>query len=89
MLTPEFEVALDELLRQARGERVAVMCAEAVPWRCHRQLVADALVVRGLPVMHVLGPGVPKPHALSRHARLDGDRLVYDVGELPLGDARR
>jgi uncharacterized protein (DUF488 family) len=89
METEEFRGGLDQLVRLAGARPTAVMCAEAVPWRCHRQLISDALVARGLPVLHVLGPGAPKPHALSRHARLDGDRLVYDVGELPFGDVRR
>ena len=89
METEEFRAGLEQLIRLAEARPTAVMCAEAVPWRCHRQLVADALVARGLAVMHVLGPGAPKPHALSRHARLDGGRIVYDVGALPLGGARR
>jgi uncharacterized protein (DUF488 family) len=89
METEEFRAGLEQLIRLVEARPTAVMCAEAVPWRCHRQLVADALVARGLQVMHVLGPGAPKPHALNRHARLDGDRIVYDVGALPLGGARR
>jgi uncharacterized protein (DUF488 family) len=89
METEEFRAGLEQVIRLVEVRPTAVMCAEAVPWRCHRQLVADALVARGLQVMHVLGPGAPKPHALNRHARLDGDRIVYDVGALPLGGARR
>jgi uncharacterized protein (DUF488 family) len=81
MLTPEFEVALDELLRQARGERVAVMCAEAVPWRCHRSLIADALVVRGVPVAQVLGPTRAQVHVLRPWARAEGTRITYPAPE--------
>ncbi len=53
------------------------MCAEAVPWRCHRQLVADALVARGVEVRHVVG-AAENPHRLTAFARVDGDRVVYD-----------
>jgi uncharacterized protein (DUF488 family) len=84
MESEEFRAGLDELLALARVRPTAVLCAEAVPWRCHRQLIADALVARGITVLHVTGPGTPSAHALSRHARLDGDRLIYDVGHLPL-----
>src|SRR6516165_6408944 len=54
MLTPAFEEGLQELLNRAPGQRVALMCAEAVPWRCHRSLIADALTVRGVTVEHIL-----------------------------------
>ncbi len=84
METPEFRQGLAALLDLAAERRCAVLCAEAVPWRCHRQLIADALVARGVAVLHVIDGGPPRAHALSRHARLDGDRVVYDVGELPL-----
>ena len=89
METEEFRSGLDTLLRLAAARPTVILCAEAVPWRCHRQLIADALVVRGVPVLHVLGPGPPRPHALSRLARVDRDRIVYDAGELPLGSAKR
>jgi len=55
----------------------AVMCAEAVPWRCHRNLLSDDLVRRGIEVIHILGPGSAQPHALSEMARIDGDRVIY------------
>jgi uncharacterized protein (DUF488 family) len=76
----EFRDGLAALLRLADDHRVAVMCAEAVPWRCHRQLVADALVARGIEVRHVTGRGEPEPHRLTPFARVDGDRVVYDRG---------
>jgi len=76
----EFREGLDALLALAEGHRVAVMCAEAVPWRCHRQLIADALVVRGVEVRHVTGRGEAQPHRLTPFARVDGDRIVYDRG---------
>ncbi|MGZ5474130.1 MAG: DUF488 domain-containing protein [Thermoanaerobaculia bacterium] len=55
----------------------AVMCAEAVPWRCHRNLLSDDLVLRGVEVIHIIGPGSAQPHAMSDMARIDGDRVIY------------
>ena len=55
----------------------AIMCAEAVPWRCHRNLLSDDLVRRGIEVIHILGPGSAQPHALSEMARIEGDRVIY------------
>jgi uncharacterized protein (DUF488 family) len=91
METPAFQEALAALLADARaGRRLALMCAETLWWRCHRRLLADALVARGAEVIHLLAPGKRAPHALHPAARLDGGgRLIYDVGaqaELPLGD---
>jgi uncharacterized protein (DUF488 family) len=53
------------------------MCAEALWWQCHRRLLADALVVRGMSVRHILGAGEPKPHELSAFARVEEGRLTY------------
>jgi uncharacterized protein (DUF488 family) len=77
MLTPEFQQSLQELLDRAKGERAALMCAEAVPWRCHRSLIADALVVRGVPVEHILTPTRTQPHALRSWAVVQGERITY------------
>jgi uncharacterized protein (DUF488 family) len=57
MQTREFALALEDLMRLARERRTCVMCAEAVPWRCHRSLIADALTARGVEVLHIIGPG--------------------------------
>ena len=76
----EFRDGLEALVRLADGRRAAIMCAEAVPWRCHRQLIADVLVARGVEVRHVTGRGAPEPHRLTPFARVDGDRVVYDRG---------
>jgi uncharacterized protein (DUF488 family) len=86
METPEFQAALDELIAGARaGERAAVMCAETLWWQCHRRLIADAVVARGLEVVHLMAPGKTMVHELSEAARvIAGGRLVYDVGALPL-----
>ncbi len=77
MLTPEFEASLRELLGHVGEGRVALMCAEAVPWRCHRSLIADALVARGVAVGHILGAGRTRPHALRPWARVRGTRVTY------------
>jgi uncharacterized protein (DUF488 family) len=89
METPEFHDGLAALLELAGARPTAILCAEAVPWRCHRQLIADALVARGVVVLHVIDAGMPRLHALSRLARLDGERVVYDVGHLPLRSGSR
>lgn len=75
MGTVEFRAAVDRLL--AGEQATAVMCAEAVPWRCHRNLLSDELVRRGVEVLHILGAGSVKPHTLSKMARVDGDRVIY------------
>lgn len=77
MLTPAFEEGLQELLERARGQTAALMCAEAVPWRCHRSLIADALVVRGVPVVDVLSASRVQPHVLRSWAHVEGTRITY------------
>lgn len=85
METPAFREGLDRLVETGRGLRSAIMCAERLPWLCHRNLIADSLVARGVRVLHLIGPGQMREHALSRLARIEGGRLVYDVGgQLPL-----
>lgn len=77
MLTPEFQQCLQELLERSKGERPVLMCAEAVPWRCHRSLIADALVVRGIDVEHILSATRTQRHELKPWARVQGTRLTY------------
>lgn len=78
MNSPEFRTALERVIESARKQASAIMCAEAVPWRCHRQLIADALTARGLEVLHIFGPGRAEAHRLNPAARIiDGDRLIY------------
>lgn len=79
METPAFQAALERLIVRGNDKEVAILCAEAVPWRCHRQLIADALVARGVPVVHILGPGATRQHELPPFAKvqLDGRRLSY------------
>ena len=78
---------LNRLEEAARSRPTAFFCAEAVPWRCHRSLVADALTARGWRVLDILGPGEPRLHALPDFARVSGGQVVYDAapqGSLPL-----
>ncbi len=75
--TPAFAAALDTLLQQAESQCVAILCAEAVPWRCHRSLMADALSVRGIPVEHRLSVTQRQAHRLTPWAQVDGTRLRY------------
>ena len=75
MATAEFRNALDALL--ATDVPTAIMCAEAVPWRCHRNLVADELTRRGHEVIHILGPGATKRHVMNPIAHVVDDHLVY------------
>lgn len=77
MMTSEFQRSLDELLERVKGERAVLMCAEAVPWRCHRSLIADALVVRGIGVEHILSGSRSQQHALRPWARVRGTRIIY------------
>jgi len=84
MLTEAFEAALARLVRRASQAPTAILCAEAVPWRCHRQLIADALVARGCTVRHILGPGQEQAHVLRGEARVDRDgRVTYPSPERP------
>ena len=77
MQTRAFADALHDLIMRARLERIAFMCAEADPWHCHRSLIADALVARGIPVLHVLGVEPPVAHRLHPSARSVEHRVVY------------
>jgi uncharacterized protein (DUF488 family) len=77
MQTPEFRQGLDELLALAAEGPVAVMCAEAVPWRCHRSLIADALLVRGIPSADIQSETKTLPHTLTPFAQVDGEAITY------------
>ena len=77
MQTREFVGALRDLMELARGERVAIMCAEGNPFRCHRSLVADALTVRGVRVLHISSRKSAKEHTLTPFAQVDGTRITY------------
>ena len=77
MQTTEFTRGLDELIALSRKQRTAIMCAEAVPWRCHRSLVADALSIRGIPVVEILSPASYRNHELTAFARVQGTLISY------------
>jgi uncharacterized protein (DUF488 family) len=77
MGTPEFENQLGELIELAKRKQIAMMCAEALPWRCHRSLIADALEVRGVGVAHILSPTHFQPHRMTPFAQVEGKHLVY------------
>lgn len=83
--TPEFDAALSRLIGlvsgtgdpETTGKRTAIMCAEILPWRCHRSLIADALLVRGHEVIEIIDESESRPHELTSFAVVDGDRITY------------
>jgi len=77
MQTPEFESALTNLIAMAEKERVAIMCAEALPWRCHRSLIADALLARGARVEDIFSLTSTQPHKLTPFAHVFGTEVTY------------
>lgn len=81
MQTPEFAENVQCVMELAENERCALMCAEAVPWRCHRSLIADALLVRGLQVEDIINARGRTPHALTPWAETDGFRVFYPQEE--------
>lgn len=84
MESEEFRDAAATLLDRARGETACVMCAEALPERCHRRLLADWLTVRGVEVVHLLDERRTRPHELPDFARVEAERLLYDGGQMEL-----
>lgn len=79
--TAEFATALDQLMAQARSAPTVIMCAEAVPWRCHRSLIADALLTRGWRVMDIYDASKASPRKLTPFARVDGIQITYPPPE--------
>jgi uncharacterized protein (DUF488 family) len=77
MQTPEFEQSLEDLIRLAARDRIALMCAEAVPWRCHRSLIADALLVRGIRTEDIISPIRSTIHTLTPFAKVRGTAITY------------
>jgi uncharacterized protein (DUF488 family) len=80
MQTPEFAEHLEDLIARAGRERIAVMCSEAVPWRCHRSLIADALLVHGVQVEELINPTRRQAHRLTPFARVQGTVITYPEG---------
>jgi uncharacterized protein (DUF488 family) len=81
LLTEGFESGLKKLRALAIGNHTALMCAEAVPWRCHRSLIADVLTARGAKVGHIMSLTRSTPHRLTPFARVDGPRVTYPTDE--------
>jgi len=81
-LTPEFEAAMDELLRIAQQSRTAYMCAERVYFRCHRMIVSDWLVAHGHQVLHIDGEAPARPHKLTAEARVVNGQMIYRGDQL-------
>jgi uncharacterized protein (DUF488 family) len=77
MLTEEFEESLLMLIEKAGTRKTAIMCAEAVPWRCHRSLISDALFVRGIAVLDIMSRTSAKPHSLTPWAKVHGSTIAY------------
>lgn len=84
MTSAEFAEGLDAALALAATRRTALMCAEAVWWRCHRRLIADLLTVRGLQVCHILDAKHIQPHVLNADARAEGDGVIYPPAQSAL-----
>jgi len=82
MQTSEFADHVQRLANLARTERCVLMCAEALPWRCHRSLIADALLIRGVRVEDIIGPKERAPHLLTYFAQVDGKKIIYPSSAL-------
>ncbi len=77
MQTVEFEENLEKLMETAKKRVTAIMCAEAVPWRCHRSLIGDALLIRGVLVIHIMGIASSRNHTLTPWAEVKGKKITY------------
>jgi len=89
MQTSTFRESLDRCIQLANRERVVLMCAEAVPWRCHRSLIADALLVRGIEAREITSGVRTRPHSLTSWARVNGTQVTYPAGRARSGPIRR
>ncbi|OQA22626.1 MAG: hypothetical protein BWY60_00180 [Actinobacteria bacterium ADurb.Bin346] len=77
MQTEEFAKNIEELIKIGREKQTVIMCAEAVPWRCHRSLIGDALLLRGVHVEDIMSEKVSKPHKLTSFAKVEGNTITY------------
>ena len=77
MQTTEFRENLEELIKLAKSEQIAIMCAEAVPWRCHRSLIADALLARGIEVREITSATRTQLHTLTPWGKITGRQVTY------------
>src|ERR1700722_12736751 len=87
MQSPEFGANLNNLIELASEVPTAIMCAEAVPWRCHRSLIADALVARGIQAMEIMSATKSQPHALTSFAKVEGNQVTYPAKAKSRGEA--
>ena len=83
METEPFAVNLESLIRRARAEPTAIMCAETVPWRCHRSLISDALTARGVDVNHIMSETVADRHRMPPWAHVEGSHVSYPGATAP------
>lgn len=77
MQTPEFQKGIELLIETSKLKQTVIMCAEAVPWRCHRSLIADALMVRNIEVEDILSEKIAKPHKITLWAKVNGVTITY------------
>ncbi len=77
MQTEEFGESLKKLMKEAEKQKTAIMCAEALPWRCHRSLIGDALLIRGFMVIHIMSINSGREHALTPWARVEKGEITY------------
>lgn len=84
MQTPEFEEALAELIELAGRRHTAIMCAEVLPWRCHRSLIADALLLRGFEVTEIMDEGESREHRMTSFAVVEGFKVTYPAADGPV-----
>jgi uncharacterized protein (DUF488 family) len=85
MQTKPFLGALNRLIETGKTAHTAIMCAESLPWRCHRSLVADALIVRGIAVLDIMPDGKVSPHKMTPFAHVEGEKITYPPENLELG----
>ena len=83
MHTEEFEDSLEKLIEASEKVATVIMCAEAVPWRCHRSLVGDALLIRGVQVRHIISANSSRAHTLTLWAKVRGTKITYPPNLLP------
>jgi uncharacterized protein (DUF488 family) len=81
MQTPEFDAALTSLIEAAKREQITIMCAEAVPWRCHRSLIGDALKARGIAVGDIMSATRAQQHELTSFAKVNGTQVTYPAAD--------
>jgi uncharacterized protein (DUF488 family) len=79
METEAFRAGVESVLERASEERVALMCAERLPWQCHRFMISDYLVAAGIEVLHVIDGSTPRRHTLRKEVRVSSGHLIYDV----------